>query len=270
MLMRLARQTYVRQYGEYTYLFGKVTAFDEMFRDAEPFMRFLTREPQERDAIIDKIFALFTDVDRATVAADFDAFMAPLIEQKVVLVGESSEALIVQEPIFTYDCDDPKTLEDKKNLTPEEPDQVYVGYEAPEGMRLLVMEGEIRNLGKEDLKIDTLGFFSQYPFLALAYCDEGLYQGILVMGSADGKTLVDELPAGATQRCYVFFSVPEKAARTKDPVALFFGCSDFSDDVFLGTGNLRYDGTAIEWERCDFLAFWAFSETASVKNSCDA
>lgn len=120
MLMRLARQTYVRQYGEYTYLFGKVTAFDEMFRDAEPFMRFLTREPQERDAIIDKIFALFTDVDRATVAADFDAFMAPLIEQKVVLVGESSEALIVQEPIFTYDCDDPKTLEDKKNLTPEE------------------------------------------------------------------------------------------------------------------------------------------------------
>ena len=157
-----------------------------------------------------------------------------------------------------------------QNLTPEDPDQVYVGYEAPEGMRLLVMEGEIRNLGKEDLKIDTLGFFSQYPFLALAYCDEGLYQGILVMGSADGKTLVDELPAGATQRCYVFFSVPEKAARTKDPVALFFGCSDFSDDVFLGTGNLRYDGTAIEWERCDFLAFWAFSETASVKNSCDA
>ena len=106
MLMRLARQTYVRQYGEFTYLFGKVTAFDEMFRDAEPFMRFLTREPQERDTIIDRIAALFADVDRATVAADFDAFIAPLVEQKVVLVGETPEELLAQEPAFTYDCDD--------------------------------------------------------------------------------------------------------------------------------------------------------------------
>jgi len=120
MLMRLARQTYVRQYGEYTYLFGKVTAFDEMFRDAEPFLRFLTREPQEKDALVDKIFAQFTEVDRATVAADFDAFMTPLIEQKVVLAGETAEELTAQEPMFTYDCDDPKTLEDMKILTPEE------------------------------------------------------------------------------------------------------------------------------------------------------
>lgn len=117
MLMRLARQTYVRQYGEYTYLFGKVTAFDEMFRDAEPFMRFLTRKPQERDAIVDRIAALFTDVDRATVAADFDAFMAPLVEQKVVLAGETPEALLAQEPAFTYDCDAPKTLKDDRALT---------------------------------------------------------------------------------------------------------------------------------------------------------
>lgn len=120
MLMRLARQTYVRQYGEYTYLFGKVTAFDEMFRDAEPFMRFLTREPQERDSIVDRIAALFVDVDRATVAADFDAFMAPLVEQRVVLSGETPEALLAQEPAFTYDCDDPKTLKDDRALTADE------------------------------------------------------------------------------------------------------------------------------------------------------
>lgn len=120
MLMRLARQTYVRQYGEYTYLFGRVTAFDEMFRDAEPFMRFLTRTPQEKDLIVDRIAALFAGVERATVAADFDAFMTPLVEQKVVLVGESPEALLAQEPAFTYDCDDPKTLKDSRILTPDE------------------------------------------------------------------------------------------------------------------------------------------------------
>jgi len=120
MLMRLARQTYVRQYGEYTYLFGKVTAFDEMFRDAEPFLRFVTREPQERDAIVDQICGLFSGVDRATVSADFDAFIAPLIEQKVILCGDSPEELAAQEPVFTYDCDDPKTLEDKSVLTAAE------------------------------------------------------------------------------------------------------------------------------------------------------
>ena len=120
MLMRLARQTYVRQYGDFSYLFGRVTAFDEMFRDAEPFLRFVTREPQERELIIDRIVALFTDADRETVAADFDAFMAPLVAEKVVLIGETAEALTAQEPAFTYDCDDPKTLKDERDLSDEE------------------------------------------------------------------------------------------------------------------------------------------------------
>ena len=45
MLMRLARQTFVRQYGEFTYLFGKVTAFDQVFRSAGPFFAHITRQP---------------------------------------------------------------------------------------------------------------------------------------------------------------------------------------------------------------------------------
>ena len=55
MLIRLARQTFIRQYGEFSYLLGKVTAFDQVFRSAGPFFSHITREPKERDVIIDEI-----------------------------------------------------------------------------------------------------------------------------------------------------------------------------------------------------------------------
>ena len=120
MLMRLARQTYVRQYDEFTYLFGRVTAFDQVFRSAGPFFAHITRQPKERDAIIDEIVGDYADAPREMVAKDFDEFFAPLIAQKVILVGESAAELDAQEPFFTYDCDEPKTKKDDRVLTHEE------------------------------------------------------------------------------------------------------------------------------------------------------
>ena len=109
MLMRLARQTYVRQYDEFTYLFGKVTAFDQVFRSAGPFFAHITRCPKEHDTIIDEIVRDYADAPREIVAKDFDEFVAPLIAQKVILAGNSAAELDAQEPFFTYDCDDTKT-----------------------------------------------------------------------------------------------------------------------------------------------------------------
>ena len=122
MLMRLARQTYVRQYGEFTYLFGKVTAFDQVFRSAGPFFSHITREPKDRNVIIDEIVADYVDAPRELIAKDFDELFAPLIAQKVILSGESALELDAQEPFFTYDCDDPKTAKDERILTKEEAD----------------------------------------------------------------------------------------------------------------------------------------------------
>ena len=122
MLMRLARQTYIRQYGEFTYLFGKVTAFDQVFRSAGPFFSHITREPKDRNVIIDEIVADYVDAPRDVIEKDFDEFFGPLIEKKVILVGESASELNEQEPFFTYDCDDPKTAKDERILTKEEVD----------------------------------------------------------------------------------------------------------------------------------------------------
>lgn len=120
MLMRLARQTFIRQYGEFTYLFGKVTAFDQVFRNAEPFLRYVTREPQDKAAVIEKIVACYSDAPRDVIVKDFEAFLRPLVEERVVLVGKTAEELDTLEPTFTYDCDDPKTLETKKVYTEAE------------------------------------------------------------------------------------------------------------------------------------------------------
>ena len=120
MLMRLARQTYIRQYDEFTYLFGKVTAFDQVFRSAGPFFAHITRQPKERDVIIDEIVRDYADAPRDTVAKDFDELFSPLIENKVILAGENAAELDAQEPFFTYDCENPKTAKDERILTPDE------------------------------------------------------------------------------------------------------------------------------------------------------
>ena len=120
MLMRLARQTYVRQYDEFTYLFGKVTAFDQVFRSAGPFFAHITRQPKEREVIIDEIVRDYADAPRDVVAKDFDELFAPLVAQKVILAGESALELDGQESFFTYDCDNPKTAKDNRSYTPAE------------------------------------------------------------------------------------------------------------------------------------------------------
>ena len=120
MLLRLARQGYVRQYGDFTYIFGKVNAFDQVYDGAEVFMRWITREPREKSEILKNICAVYTEADPAEIAADFEDFLAPLLASKVVLAGKTPEELSVQEIAFTYDCDNPKTLKDTKLVSQEE------------------------------------------------------------------------------------------------------------------------------------------------------
>ena len=120
MLMRLARQTYVRQYGEFTYLFGKVTSFDQVFRSVGPFFAHITRLPKERDAIIDEIMHDYADASREMVEKDFDELFSTLIAQKVILAGEDVKELDSQEQFFTYDCDNPKTKKDTRVYTRDE------------------------------------------------------------------------------------------------------------------------------------------------------
>ena len=120
MLLRLASQGYVRQFDEFTYVFGKVSAFDEVYSGAEVFMRWITRDARDKKEILANICHVYTDADPAEIAADFDDFLEPLLASKVILAGNTVEELDAQEIAFTYDCDDPKTQKDTQFITPED------------------------------------------------------------------------------------------------------------------------------------------------------
>ncbi len=122
MLLKLSKNAFVRQYGEFTYILGRITSFDQMFHNAEPFFRWITRAPMEKTEIVKNICGLFTDADEKEIAADFDEFLTPLLDAKVVLAGETPEALNVREENFSYDVENPKTMKDTKTITKAEAD----------------------------------------------------------------------------------------------------------------------------------------------------
>ena len=109
MLMRLSRNGFVRQFGPFTYVFDRLAAFDETFRDAEPFFRGLSREPREKEALVRETLAAFDGADEVEVRRDFDGLFAPLVAAGVVLAGETPAELDAGERRFSYDDPDPKT-----------------------------------------------------------------------------------------------------------------------------------------------------------------
>lgn len=120
MLLKLSKNTFVRQYGEFTYILGRISSFDQMFCDAEIFLRGITRQPREKEEILKEILAVYSDTAETTIRKDFDDFIEPLIEKKLILSGETPEELEAQEENFSYAAEDPKTSESHQILSQEE------------------------------------------------------------------------------------------------------------------------------------------------------
>ena len=110
MLLRLSKNAFVRQYGEFTYVLERVKCYDQMFKDAEVFMRWITRAPMEKGEILKNICSVYVGADEKEIARDFDEFIAPLIDEKVILAGETEDELDSQEISFSYDVENPKTM----------------------------------------------------------------------------------------------------------------------------------------------------------------
>ena len=122
MLLKLSKNTFVRQFGDFTYIMSRIASYDEMFDGAEVFMRWITRTPMKKAEILKNICQVYEGTDPAEIAADFEEFLAPLLAGKVIIAGSTPEELDAQEEYFSYDADDPKTLEDREFITKEEAD----------------------------------------------------------------------------------------------------------------------------------------------------
>ena len=119
MLLKLSKNAFVRQYGEFTYVLERIKCYDQMFKDAEVFMRWIARTPMEKSEILKNICGVYAGADADEIAHDFDDFIAPLIAEKVILAGETAEELDAQEVSFSYDVENPKTM-DTHYIKPED------------------------------------------------------------------------------------------------------------------------------------------------------
>ena len=124
MLIRLSQNTFVRNYGNFTYVLHKLNAYDEMFDGAEVFMRWITREPREKAEILKNICGVYTEADPAEITADFEEFIAPMIAAGAVLAGNTPAELDAQEVSFRYDMPNPKTERDTTPVTKEEAEKM--------------------------------------------------------------------------------------------------------------------------------------------------
>ena len=113
MFLRLAKNSFVRFYGNYTYLFNQLDNSDQLLEDAAPFFEMISRKNVEKEQIIDHICELYS-VGRDIAEKDFTALMTPLIENKFLIASET-EKNDNTDPTFSYDVPDPKTAFDWGN-----------------------------------------------------------------------------------------------------------------------------------------------------------
>ena len=122
MLLKLSKNAFIRQFGRFSYVLDRIRSADQMFADAEVFLRGIKRFPREKSAILQEILSAYVDADADEISRDFDEFLAPLLAAKVVLCGETIEELEASEVSFSYDVDDPKTAERKRVISQQEKD----------------------------------------------------------------------------------------------------------------------------------------------------
>ena len=55
----MPKNAFVRQYGDFTYVLERVKCYDQMFKDAEVFMRWITRVPIQKTEILKNICSVY-------------------------------------------------------------------------------------------------------------------------------------------------------------------------------------------------------------------
>lgn len=123
MYFQQSRNTFIRQYGPYTYLLNQVSKVDQVFKDAEAFARQITRAPRRIAEAVEALAQVFPAVDRTELEADFGAFLSALADAGHVVFGETAEGLGTKDIAFSYDMEAPWTLPDTGRVPTEEDEQ---------------------------------------------------------------------------------------------------------------------------------------------------
>lgn len=109
MLIRLSKNAVIRQYGDFTYVLERISSHDEIFRDAEVFFRWITREAIEEGRLVELVCSVYAGEDGARVREDLMDFLELLEGNGIIVRGNSEEDLSRNDRDFSYDAESPKT-----------------------------------------------------------------------------------------------------------------------------------------------------------------
>lgn len=120
MYLKLSKNVYVRNFGDYTYLFDRLNSADRVIANAEVFMRWIGRTPIKQEEVISKICDVYSTTDRKVIEADFAEFLRPLVDAGYVLTAENLGEIEKGERYFDYDAPVVRTKEQTEYLTREQ------------------------------------------------------------------------------------------------------------------------------------------------------
>ncbi len=112
MLVRQSKNSYIRCTSRYGYIINQLTRHDRVYNETgADFLSQINRIPQEIDHIVEILVKEYEDVSYNELLNDFKAFVSDLEKDKFVITGETPEEIDSKEEVFTYEIDNPKTIE---------------------------------------------------------------------------------------------------------------------------------------------------------------
>lgn len=110
MLICLAKDAFVRSFGDIGYIVSQLTKQDKIYDiNGKIFLQQLTRKPKDINEIIDALMKIYTGADREELAGDFAEFVNELEAESFVVSGMTEEEINAKMPSFSYSRQDRKT-----------------------------------------------------------------------------------------------------------------------------------------------------------------
>ena len=110
MLVRLCKDSFVRNYKDHGYITNQLTNLDTLFNETGAvFLSVISRKAKNIDELVIFLLNQFSDVDKEELQTDFMEFIINLEKEGFVLSGSTDKEIESKEPSFTYTINKIKT-----------------------------------------------------------------------------------------------------------------------------------------------------------------
>lgn len=112
MKIQLAKNSFVRCFGDYGYITNQLIRHDRTYNaTGASFLKEIKRFPRDRDEIVDSLMDKYGDsVTKEELASDFDTFIKDLESHLFVITGDTNSEINRKDVDFSYSMENPKTL----------------------------------------------------------------------------------------------------------------------------------------------------------------